>query len=82
MSSVGCKAGEINVCDSLTKCKVQRVFVSSTGITFNFPNVTRSGKTGLIHTFCISRNTYLKYSMRFPSLVVQYNHARCIILIV
>ena len=44
--------------------------------------VTRSGKTGLIHTFCVSRNTYLKYSMRCPSLVVQYNHARCIILIV
>ena len=44
--------------------------------------VTRSGKTGLIHTFCILRNTYLKYSMRCPSLVVQYNHARCIILIV
>ena len=44
--------------------------------------VTRSGKTGLIHTFCISRNTYLKHSMCCPSLVVQYNHARCIILIV
>ena len=46
MSSVGCKTGEINVYDSLysdldevTKCKVQRVFGSSTGITFNFPNV-------------------------------------------
>ena len=48
MSSVGCKAGEINVYDSLysdldevTKCKVQRVLGSSTGITFNFPNVQR-----------------------------------------
>ena len=47
-----------------------------------FANVTRSGKTGLIRTFYISRNAYLKYSMRCPSLVVQYNHARCIILIV
>ena len=33
--------------------------------------VTRSGKTGLNRTFCISRNTYLKYSMHCPSLVVQ-----------
>ena len=48
VSSVGCKAGEINVYDSLysdqdevTKCKVQRVLGSSTGITFNFPNVQR-----------------------------------------
>ena len=48
VSSVGCKTGEINVYDSLysdldevTKCKEQRVFGSSTGITFNFPNVQR-----------------------------------------
>ena len=48
MSSVGCKTGEINVYDSLysdldevTKCKVQRVLGSFTGITFNFPNVQR-----------------------------------------
>ena len=40
----------------------------------------RSGKTGLNCTFCISRNTYLKYSMHCP-LVVQYmySHARYII---
>ena len=44
--------------------------------------VTRSGKTVLNCTFCISRNTYLKYSMHCPSLVVQYNHARCVILLV
>ena len=44
--------------------------------------VTKSRKTDLIHIFCISRNTHLKYSMRCPSLVVQCNHARCVILIV
>ena len=38
--------------------------------------VTRSRKTGLNRTFCISRNTYLKYSMHCPSLVVQYGHTR------
>ena len=48
----------------------------------NVKYVTKSGKTGPICTFCISRNTYLKHSMRCPSLVVQYNHARCIMLIV
>ena len=40
----------------------------NTSISYTY--VTRSGKTGLIRTFCISKNTYLKYSMRCPSLVV------------
>ena len=44
--------------------------------------VTRPGRTGLIYTFCISRNIYLKYSMDCPSLVLHYNHTRRIILIV
>ena len=44
--------------------------------------VTRSGKTSLNRTFCVLRNIYLKNSMHRPSLVVQYNHTRCGILIV
>ena len=41
--------------------------------------VTGPGKTGLMCTFCISRNTNLKYLMHCSSLVVQHSHARYII---
>ena len=69
------------ICSNVSDCKNSDTDSHSPPITRS-RYVTRSGKTGLIHTFCISRNTYLKYSMRCPSLVLQYNHARCIILIV
>ena len=68
MSSVGCKTGEINVYDSLysdldevTKCKVQRVFGSSTGITFNFPNVQRQVELTDYGLFAVAFATSLAF---------------------